>query len=70
MKELRDISDLTIQLLRRNVKRFRGGLVSDPHGFLCHSTLGLGGITKTIGDGEGVPLLAAAAMKANASDTS
>ena len=28
-------------LLRRNVKRFRGGLVSKAHRLECHSTLGL-----------------------------
>jgi len=29
------------QLLRRNVQRFRGGLVSKAHGLVYHSTLGL-----------------------------
>ena len=31
----------TCQLLRRNVKRFRGGLVCKAHRLLYHSTLGL-----------------------------
>ena len=35
-----------IQLLRRNVKRFRGGLVFKAHRLLCHSTLGLRVIKK------------------------
>ena len=35
-----------IQLLRRNVKRFRGGLVYKAHRLLYHPTLGLRGIKK------------------------
>ena len=34
------------QLLRRNVKRFRGGLVFEAHRLLYHSTLGLRVIKK------------------------
>ena len=34
------------QLLRRNVERFRGGLVFKAHGLLYHSTLGLRVIKK------------------------
>ena len=34
------------QLIRRNVKRFRGGLVFKAHRLLYHSTLGLGVIKK------------------------
>jgi len=34
------------RLLRRNVKRFRGGLVFEAHRLLYHSTLGLRVITK------------------------
>ena len=29
-----------VQLLRRNQKRFRGGLIFQAHGLLFHSTLG------------------------------
>jgi len=34
------------QLLRRNVKRFRGGLVLKAHRLLYHSTLGLRAVKK------------------------
>jgi len=34
------------ELLRRNVKRFRGGVVSKAHRLLYHSTLGLSVIKK------------------------
>jgi len=39
----------TEQLLRRNVKRFRGGLVFKAHRFVYHSTLGWR-VTKKKGD--------------------
>ena len=34
------------QMLRRNVKRFRGGIVFKAHGLVYHSTLGLRVIKK------------------------
>jgi hypothetical protein len=34
------------QLLRRNVKRFRGGLVFEANRLVCHSTLGRRAIKK------------------------
>ena len=42
------VADLPVEepLLRRNGKRFRGGLVFKAHRLLSHSTLGLGEIKK------------------------
>ena len=40
------VSSLGLQLLRRNVKRFRGGLVFKAHRIVYHSTLGLRVIKK------------------------
>ena len=39
---------LAAQLLRINVKRFRGGLVVKAHRLVYHSTLGLGVIKKKV----------------------
>ena len=41
-----DANDIQEQLLRRNVKRSRGGLVFKAHFFVYHSTLGLRVIKK------------------------
>jgi len=42
------------QLLRRNVKRFRGGLVFEAHRLFYHSTLGLRVTTKKKRDQAGL----------------
>ena len=49
--ESEDHSSIEEQPLRRNAKRFRGGLVSKAHRLVYHSTLGARVIHKTMKEG-------------------